>query len=629
MARAARRVGLALVVLALLVGGAWLGLRRLAPHPQFPPRAEPVADPASRRTLADGGEVVGFVGRYGSHVWLGIPYAAPPVGKLRWRAPAPPAPWQGVRQSLAFGNHCPQLASPFGGVRGKPGTLSGSEDCLYLNVYAPRVAPEAVPRGAERLPVMVWIHGGGNVIGLSDFYDGGRLAAEQGVVVVTFNYRLGPFGWFRSAALRAGEDSPEGRSGNFGTLDIIRALRWVHDNAGAFGGDPGRVTVFGESAGGTDVYSLLLSPPAAGLFQRAIVESGGLGLTTPARAENWTDDPEPGHRRSSNEVIGRLLVAGGRAPDRAAAKELVASMPPAQLAGWLRSETPEQIFAAYARDPHELLLDMPRVFADGVVLPTGDPLARLASPDGWNRVPVLVGTNHDEDMLFLFPNPLYVRMWLGMIPRVRDPDLYLATAEALSTMWKATGADAPAAAMWRTQPDVYVYRFDWNHWPRLLGFDAQRFLGAAHGFEIPFVFGHWDLGPRGAFLFDDANREAREALSRAMRSYWTEFAATGRPGSGRDRTLPLWTAWDGRPQAPDTMLLDAPAGGGLRMGSERTTVAAVLEAVETEPRLHSARDRCWVYRELASHSRGLTAEGYAAVGHGECAAFPFDGFPWR
>src|SRR5262249_49756684 len=138
------------------------------------------------------GDVVGFVGSYGSHVWLGIPYAKPPVGALRWRAPQPPGAWTGTREALAFGSACTQFASPLGGVDGaRPGTPVGSEDCLYLNVYAPRVAAADVPTGERRLPVMVWIHGGGNSIGAAGFYNGGNLAATQNLVVITMNYRLG------------------------------------------------------------------------------------------------------------------------------------------------------------------------------------------------------------------------------------------------------------------------------------------------------------------------------------------------------------------------------------------------------------------------------------------------------
>ncbi len=623
----ARKLVIALVVLAVLGGGAVFALRKLLrATPSAPPEVARVADPTSQRTLSDGGAVVGYTGRYGSHVWLGIPYAAPPLGERRWRAPAPPAAWSGTREALAFGAHCPQLASAFGGVDDvPPGAVSGNEDCLYLNVYAPRMQASALSQA--RVPVLVWIHGGGNVVGLSDFYDGGRLAQGQEVIVVTLNYRLGPLGWLRHAALRE-DASPAEQSGNFATLDLVRALEWVRDNAAAFGGDPGNVTIFGESAGGRNVFSLLLSPLASGLFQRAIVESGGANTTPPAVAENFRDDSEPGDKNSSNEVLARLLVAQGKASDASAARQALSTLSAQQIAGFLRGATPAQLFAAYGRDADEALIDVPQVFADGVVLPAGGALQQFAKPDGWNRVPVIAGTNLDENKLFMFMSPLYVKRWFGVFPQVRDPELFLATADARSALWKATGADGPVSSIWTTQPNVYVYRFDWNEEPTLLGLDIGRFLGAAHGFEIPFVFGHWDLGPQGNVIFGAANRAGREALSDQMMSYWANFAWTGDPGRGRLRNLPAWNAWDGRPGAHKYLILDTEAGGGVRMGSEPVTIESVLASVDADPRLKTQRDRCFVYHELARWGDGFGEAQYATAGREGCAAFPFDAFPW-
>ncbi|HTY17517.1 MAG TPA: carboxylesterase family protein [Myxococcota bacterium] len=589
-----------------------------------PPDPPHTADPTSLRQ-PPAGSVVGFVGRYGSHAWLGVPYAKPPAGERRWRAPEPLEPWSGTREALHFGPHCPQLASHFGGVSDvAPGTPTGDEDCLYLNVYAPRLAPTAVPTGGARLPVMVWIHGGGNTVGLGDFYDGGNLAASQDVVVVTLNYRLGPFGWFRHASLNGPDASPADRSGNYGTLDLVRALEWVRDNIAAFGGDPGDVTIFGESAGGHNVYSLLLSPYASGLFQRAIVESGGTWMTPTAQAENLTDDPVPGHRRSSGEAILALLVKDGSARDRADAKAKLAAMSPDAVARYLRGKTAFELFSVYATDREEQLIQMPLVFADGAVLPSDDPLAHFARSDGWNRVPVIIGTNRDENKLFLSVNPLYVKRWFGIVPRVKDPDLYLATADAMSTMWKATGADGPAAAMRKSSPDVYVYRFDWDEEPTLLGFDAAKFVGAGHGLEIPFVFGHWELGPEGDVLFGAASREGREALSAQMRSYWTQFARTGSPGRGRAGDLTEWTAWDPAPGGHKYAVLDTPAGGGVRMGSEPIDAAQVIAAIDADPRIRSPRDHCWVLHEALRFDE----DAYAKAGGARCAGYPFDAFPW-
>src|SRR3984885_9183748 len=202
-------------------------------------------------------------------VFRGIPYAAPPVGDLRWRAPQPAKAWEGVRECAKFGPAAPQIVSPL--LATFPGMSLGastSEDCLYLNVWAPG------HHSPEKLPVMVWVHGGGYTFGAHSppLYEATNLS-RRGVIVVGMNYRLGALGFLAHPALSA--ESEHGVSGNYGLLDQIEALRWVQKNIAAFGGDPERVTVFGESAGGNSVYSLLLTPLAKGLFQRAIPESGG------------------------------------------------------------------------------------------------------------------------------------------------------------------------------------------------------------------------------------------------------------------------------------------------------------------------------------------------------------------
>src|SRR5262245_16456702 len=195
--------------------------------------AAPVVDPSSARSLS-AGEVVGFTDPYGSHAWLGLPFAEPPVGERRWRAPRPTARWSGVREALATGEACPQFASPFSGAaRGETGVI-GDEDCLKLDVWAPRLEPDAAAKA--RLPAMVWIHGGGQSIGRAGFYSGGNLAQTHDLVVIAVQYRLGPLGWLRHAALRTGV-GPVEASGNYGTLDLIRALGWVRENVAAFGGD--------------------------------------------------------------------------------------------------------------------------------------------------------------------------------------------------------------------------------------------------------------------------------------------------------------------------------------------------------------------------------------------------------
>jgi len=467
-------------------------------------------------------------------------------------------------------------------------------------VYAPRFAQDAVPGDGARIPVMVWIHGGGNTIGSSSFYDGSNLAASHGLVVVTLNYRLGPLGWLRHASLRGEGTTPEDRSGNYGTLDIVAGLRWVSENIAAFGGDPGNVTVFGESAGGRNTFTMLTSPLAKGLFHRAIVQSGGTGLVTPAEAENLADAADPGHELSSGEVLVRLLQARGLAGDRAAAAARLASMGGEEVAALLRGVSTAELFALYTgvAGASDLgFLDSPRLFLEETVLPEDD-YAAFAS-GRYNQLPVITGTNLDENKLFLYADESHVRRWFGVIPRLRDPDRYELVADYLSRTWKANAVDEVAPLLLAAQgPSVYAYRFDWDEEPTIFGADLSVLMGAAHAFEIPFVFGHFDLGRAGNMIFTDENLPGRLALSEAMMSYWAQFAYAGDPGRGRDGALPAWTPWD--PTGPEKYaVLDTPAGGVVRMEGTTYSVAGIVAEIQSDPRLATAGERCALLASLA------------------------------
>jgi para-nitrobenzyl esterase len=534
-----------------------------------------------------------------------------------------------VHEALATGNACPQFASVFAGEGRNTKGIIGDEDCLYLDVYAPRAEPGAAAPGESGLPVMLWIHGGGNSIGRAGFYDGGNLAATHDVGVVAINYRLGPFGWFRHAALRAGGSSAAERSGNFGTLDTIRALEWVRENIASFGGDPDNVTIFGESAGGRNVLSLLLSRRAKGLFHRAIVQSGGMGGSTVEETERFTDADPPGHPYSSKEIVARLLVQDGTAPDRAAARERIASMSAADLESYLRDKDQQEILITYVEDPSAPpgMLNFPQVFREGAVLPREEAIARLAR-GAYNKVPVILGTNRDENKLFMAFDPALAYWRFGLFPEALDEDIYQATAHHQANAWKARSVDRPAALMRATQgPSVYAYRWDWDEERSLPFFyDGAKMLGASHGFEIPFVFGHWDLGPDTRLIFGGGSRQGRENLSGQMMSYWAEFARSGSPGRGREGDQPEWTAWDdSSAEAPRYIVLDTPADGGLRMASETFTVDRVVADLLVDPRLATARDRCTVLRNLTEW-RYLSREKYAGIDI--CGSYAYDAYPW-
>jgi len=270
------------------------------------------AHPGTRRRIA-AGELVGSCEPDGTFAWRGIRYAAAPAGDLRWRAPQPVTPWSGVVEALTHGEIAPQYAGLLAPVPPRlHGTVIGNEDCLTLNIFAPGEAPTARHR-----PVMVWIHGGANAAGTSATYDVARnYAAHDGIVVVSLNYRLGVLGWFcHPALIEADQATPEERSGNFGTLDLIAALRRVRKNIAAFGGDPDCVTIFGESAGAQNVLTLLASPLAAGLFHRAIAQSPVVDTFDVCEATERNNSPLESFRTSSREIAARLWVAAVREAD--------------------------------------------------------------------------------------------------------------------------------------------------------------------------------------------------------------------------------------------------------------------------------------------------------------------------
>ncbi|MGH7898468.1 MAG: carboxylesterase family protein, partial [Candidatus Binatia bacterium] len=209
------------------------------------------------------------------------------------------------------------------------------------------------------------------------------------------------------------------------------------------------------------------------------------------------------------------------------------------------------------------------------------------------------------------------RNLFGVLPIIRDPTRYDATARHLSALWKATGADEPAAiARAARGPIVWVYRFDWDEEPRLFLVDVQRLLGAAHAFEIPFVFGHWHLGKQTSLFFRDESLPGREELSRKMISYWTEFARSGDPGRGRDRSLPRWEPFE--PDPGRFLVFDTEAGGGVRMESGRATIDGVFAAVDRDPDLATQQEKCDAYRRLVEWGRGASRERYASL----CADHP-------
>ena len=458
----------------------------------------------------------------GATSYKGIPFAAPPVGPLRFRPPAPAAPWTGVRDASEFGPICSQLDDA--------GAATGSEACLFLNVWTPALPP------ASPLPVLFFIHGGGNAAGSSSYpyYDGTAWASKERAVVVTAEYRLSSFGWLAQPALAA--ESRRGVSGNYGLLDLLAALRWTRRNVAAFGGDPSRVTIFGESAGGVNVCSLVASPLARGLFWGALGESGGCGQR-----------PLSDYVTFGNTVVEKAGCAGAADP-----------------AACLRGLSAEQ-----------LLLAVPPVVSitsfsgqlwgpavDGFVL-TDSPDAAMAKGTH-NKVPFAVGANADETG--------------AAVPAIATEAEYRATVTAqfgglaplVLAQYPASAYPTPRKAFVAVTTDArfvcpsrrFARAAAAGGTPRVFryffSYPAHRLYGAIHGIELPYVFGTLDSVAGYTPTASD------RVLSEAMNASWARFAATGDPnGAG-------FTPWPAYDAAKDTTLVwDSPPGpaDGIRTAS--------------------------------------------------------------
>ena len=584
--------------------------------------------PWTSRTVADkgalrhpaAGDIVGFADKHDTDAWLGIPFAQPPVGALRWRAPQPLPRWQGAREALAISPVCKQLATV--AILDKHAT-SGSEDCLYLNIWAPRMSADEAAHA--RLPVMAWIHGGGDTMGFAEATPGSHLAGAEHVVVVTLQYRLGVFGWMSLPALRNKAATPADASSNFGLLDLIAALEWIRDNIAAFGGDPGNVTIFGESSGAHDVMALLAAPPAKGLFHRAISESGSVHATPRSEAENYADDAEPGSPDSSREFINRLLVADGAA-DRAAAKAKQQGMSDDTLLAYLRGKTADQLLAAVTRGGFGMY-EAPVNIRDGYVLPDKPMIQVFADPAGYNAVPVMLGGNRDEAKLFMMDDPELTGTRLGFLPKIKDLPAYDRVTGYYSEKWRAEAVEEVAAVLHKSQGDtVYAYRFDWDGEPVYSLADLHDLLGAAHSTEINFVFGD-DVTTGLPFMRSSANAAGRDALTAQMMGYWASFARDGKPGNGGSPTAPVWQPWN--ETGPMLMTLNSPDHGGPAMSDTHETVARLKERIRADSALDAPQARCKLYYGLfhggfggsdffdQAEYDGLGCKGYVPPARGE------------
>ncbi len=472
-------------------------------------------------------------------VFEGIAFAAPPTGELRWRPPAAPIPFAGVKDADRIGPACWQARNSDASLYAR-GNLYRSEDCLYLNVFT------GAREADERLPVMVWYHGGGNTTGHAGarIFDGANLAA-RGAVIVTANYRLGPLGFLSHPALSG--ESTESASGNYGLLDQIAALEWVRDNVAGFGGDPGRVTIFGQSAGGTDVCLLQSSPLAEGLIDGVIGQSPG--------CIKLDIELEQGHA-SGSAYAERLGVSGGGA----------------EALSELRAIPAERLIATPGGTTGPLI--------DGWVVP-GRPYDMLESGDQ-NRIPVMVGGLAEEyyglqhtagpiieadldnylenafggeaaQVKSLYPEALDLSP-LDARKEIMGDNAFLLASRMWGRLVSERGNNAYVYFFTRPAP---VFRLYVHEDPDLTGNGGQRLFGAYHSGELAYVFDNLDLV---GLDWDAGDR----ALAEIVADYWVNFAATGDPnGPG----LPEWPAYE--PEADVVQILDTEVRATVHPKSER------------------------------------------------------------
>jgi para-nitrobenzyl esterase len=446
--------------------------------------------------------------------WDDIPYAEPPIGELRWKAPRD---FQNNSNIIISkdNNFCVQEPSTLGGAKGDD-EIIGTEDCLYLDIKAPTKKSEKL------LPVMFWIHGGGNISGLKDIYDFSTMVKKHDVIVVSINYRLGPFGWFTHPSIQKNQNGID-KTSNFGTLDIIKALEWVNKNIILFGGDASNVTIFGESAGGHNVLSLLIAPQAKGLFHKAISQSG---YTTSADLVSaYKQDSKTTYTHTSEFTVNELLKINYEGKD---------------IYSFLKDLSAYDFFSSYLGTYNS---EIPLLTNDGIVIPRIGLESALGQKDMLNNVPLIAGSNRDEVKLWIGLAEYFVEAdfsFLGSIigiPRVKikDEDSFEAFNYYRSNAWQLRGVIEPLSSLHAAKNyQTYAYRYDWDDHRKYIIADFQKLFGAAHATEIPLLTGNNKLVGDFGFLLYPRGPSKRFTSNNMMR-FWTNFAKSGEPGESSNK----------------------------------------------------------------------------------------------
>jgi len=506
-----------------------------------------------------------------------IPYAKPPVGDLRWKAPREILDSEGVIENKD-NNFCIQEPSSMGGAPGE-GILTGSEDCLYLDIKTPK------KKSSELLPVMFWIHGGGNTSGLKDLYDYSTMVNRHDVIVVTINYRLGAFGWFTHPSIQGNQEGLD-KASNFGTLDIIQALKWVNKNIELFGGNPNNITIFGESAGGHNVLSLMVAPQAKGLFQKAISQSGYTTSTSIQRAFA-IEETHPTYDHTSNEVVKRLVDNHEDLSSGDIYKKLL------ELSA-------EEFFGEYSDKSN---LEVPLLTNDGIVIPLEGLEKALSNSNHVSDVPFMAGSNRDEVKLWIGTAEYFVKLdysFFGSvlgIPRVtlKDEDAFEAFNYYRSEAWKVRGVIEPISSLNKVgNKNTYAYKFDWDDHRRFIVADFKKLIGASHGTEISLVTGNNKLVEGYGFLIYPAGPSKR-FISKNMMLFWSNFAKDGKPGVSTNGIN--WDLYNHFKGFKNFMVLDNKRN--MKVVSLDTTYKSLVEELNLDTRV-SELERCVILYQMGT-----------------------------
>ena len=546
------------------------------------------------------------IGFYANGVtnWDDIPYAQAPIGDLRWKAPREILEENKLIEPKV-NNFCIQKPSGMGGSDFDGDEFfSGSEDCLYLDIKASK------SKSKDLLPVMFWIHGGGNTSGLKDIYDFTKMVKKHNVIVVTINYRLGPFGWFTHPSIQRLQEGDD-KSSNFGTLDIIAALKWVQSNISLFGGNPDNITIFGESAGGHNVLSLIASKKAKGLFHKAISQSGyttSISLDKAYKQDKFSATSNHTSWKIVNKILGKAKLPSQN------------DLSDKDIRKTLKELDARDFFINYSDRPS--YQEIPLLTADGIVIPFNGLKETLSNKDHVNNVPIIAGSNKDEVKLWLASAEYFVGLEYSFfgsllgVPRValKDEDAFELFNSYRSRAWKLRGVDNPLRSLALAgNNDLYAYRYDWDDHRKWPVANFKKLIGAAHATEIPLLTGNNKLvGDYGFLIYPQG--PSKWFLSKNMMNFWTNFAKTGKPGTSSNGKK--WIKYNGLNETnSDFMVLDNRKN--LKMSKDQNSFKSLVNDLYYEKDITDL-EKCVVLLQMLTFVGDDLYDDYISYYPGKC-----------